>query len=190
MIDCEKRSDCDECIAKPICGHQNDKITPGMKAYFHQGVEYNLFDGDKVQFTGIGLAPIPGKTPPIRGNTYQIDAMWFRDPHSTKRLLNKSVIASTKRIDYGGVILACLGLSGEVGEFNDLIKKFIFHEKEFNEQHLKKELGDVCWYIALACDAFGWKLEDIMRMNIEKLSKRYPEGFDAERSNHRDKGDV
>lgn len=122
--------------------------------------------------------------------TYQNDAMFFNDRKSTKRLLNGSVTAAAKKIDYGGVIAACLGLSGEVGEFNDLIKKVIFHEKEFDEEHLKKELGDICWYIALACDAFGWKLEDIMRMNIEKLSKRYPEGFDVEHANHRKEGDI
>lgn len=188
MIDCEKRSGRDECPVKPICSHK-DEITPGIKGYFHQGVEYDLFDGDRVRFKGISLTHIPSKVPPISGN-YQIDAMRTRDPQATKRLLNKSMTASVKHIDYGSVILACLGLSGEVGEFNDLIKKVVFHEKEFDEEHLKKELGDICWYIALACDAFGWKLEDIMRMNIEKLSKRYPDGFDVDRANHRKEGDV
>ena len=166
MIDCEKRSGCDECTVKPICSHSKDEVTPGVKGYFHQEMEYDL------------------------PKSYLIDAMRFRDRQSTKRLLNKSITASVNHIDYGGVIVACLGLSGEVGEFNDLIKKFIFHEKEFDEEHLKKELGDICWYIALACDAFGWKLEDIMRMNIEKLSKRYPDGFDVDRANHREEGDV
>lgn len=166
MIDCEKRSGCDECTVKPICSHSKDEVTPGVKGCFHQEMEYDL------------------------PKSYLIDAMRFRDPQSTKRLLNKSITASVNHIDYGGVISACLGLSGEVGEFNDLIKKFIFHEKEFDEEHLKKELGDICWYIALACDAFGWKLEDIMRMNIEKLSKRYPDGFDVDRANHREEGDV
>lgn len=57
-----------------------------------------------------------------------------------------------RRYWYG--INACLGLSGEVGEFNDMIKKWIFHEKEFDEEHAKKEMGDVMWYIAMMCHTF------------------------------------
>lgn len=46
------------------------------------------------------------------------------------------------------------------------------------------------WYVAQMCEAFGWNLDDIMRMNIEKLKARHPEGFDPERSKHREAGDV
>ena len=62
--------------------------------------------------------------------------------------------------------------------------------KEADILHLQKELGDVLWYVALMCESFGWKLEDIMKINIEKLKERYPEGFDPERSAHRKTGDV
>lgn len=92
--------------------------------------------------------------------------------------------------DFGGVINACLGLSGEVGEFNDMIKKWIFHEKEFDEGHAKKELGDIMWYVALMCKSFGWDLDEILQRNIDKLAKRYPEGFDPEKANNRTKDDV
>jgi len=55
---------------------------------------------------------------------------------------------------------------------------------------MKRELGDVMWYIAQACIALGCTLEDIIYMNIEKLEARYPDGFDSFRSNNRKEGDV
>ena len=60
-----------------------------------------------------------------------------------------------------------------------MIKKWIFHEKDFDEEHAKKEIGDVMWYIAMMCHAFRWDLDEIMKMNIDKLKARYPEGFDV-----------
>ena len=76
------------------------------------------------------------------------------------------------------------------GEFIDMVKKWIFHDKEFNIEHAKKELGDVCWYIAMICDGFGWNLDEIMEMNIKKLRERYPQGFDIYMSNNRREGDI
>lgn len=93
-------------------------------------------------------------------------------------------------IDVGGIINACLGLSGEVGEFNDMIKKWVFHETELDIEHLKKECGDVLWYVAMMCHSFGWKMEEIMEINIEKLKARYPDGFDTYLANHRSEEDV
>ena len=93
-------------------------------------------------------------------------------------------------IDLGGLINGLFGLSGESGEFIDMIKKWIFHEKELDEDHAKKELGDVMWYVAMICESFGWSLDEIMQMNIDKLKKRYPEGFDTERANNRKPEDV
>jgi NTP pyrophosphatase (non-canonical NTP hydrolase) len=84
----------------------------------------------------------------------------------------------------------CLGLAGESGEFLDIVKKWLFHEKPIDEEHMKKELGDVFWYAALICDAMGWSMDEIMQMNIDKLKARYPEGFDTEKSNHRKEGDI
>lgn len=85
---------------------------------------------------------------------------------------------------------AALGLCGESGEFADIIKKVHFQGHELNEEHLAKELGDILWYIALACEGMGWSLEYIMKLNIDKLSERYPVKFDSERSIHRAKGDI
>lgn len=59
-----------------------------------------------------------------------------------------------------------------------------------NQTLIKKEIGDVCWYIALMCESFGYDLSEIMQMNVDKLKARYPEGFDVEKSKHRKEGDV
>lgn len=83
-----------------------------------------------------------------------------------------------------------LGIAGESGEVADLVKKHLFQGHPLDVQHIVKELGDICWYIAEAATAIGYDLETIMQMNIDKLKARYPEGFDAERSLHREKGDI
>lgn len=83
-----------------------------------------------------------------------------------------------------------LGLVGESGEIADLVKKNRMQGHELSIEHLAKELGDVCWYIAETATAIGCDLETIMKMNIEKLKKRYPQGFDTERSQHREAGDI
>lgn len=83
-----------------------------------------------------------------------------------------------------------LGIAGEGGEVADLVKKHLYQGHPLNTQHIAKELGDICWYIAEAVTAIGFDLEHIMSMNIDKLKARYPEGFDSERSQHREKGDI
>ena len=64
------------------------------------------------------------------------------------------------------------------------------YEKELDMEHAKKEMGDVLWYVAMMCESFGWNMEEIMQMNVDKLKARYPEGFSADRSLHRAEGDV
>lgn len=83
-----------------------------------------------------------------------------------------------------------LGLAGESGEVCDLIKKNRMQCHELNTDHVAKELGDICWYIAETASAIGYDLETIMQMNIDKLIKRYPEGFNPNRSRHREAGDI
>lgn len=124
------------------------------------------------------------------GNEYQKLASRTNDGLATKRLQHKLKEYEDWMTDLGGVLNACLGLSGEVGELNDMIKKWVFHEKELDETHLKKELGDVMWYVAMMCQSMGWELDDVLQMNIDKLIARYPEGFDVDRANHREVGDV
>lgn len=83
------------------------------------------------------------------------------------------------------LMLAALGLTGESGEVADHMKKNLFQCHVIDMIHIQKELGDILWYVVLACDAIDCSLEDVMQMNVEKLRKRYPNGFDAERSIHR-----
>lgn len=60
----------------------------------------------------------------------------------------------------------------------------------FDKHHLASELGDVAWYLAVSAYCLGFSLEDVFRINIQKLRNRYPEGFDTEHSIHRKVGDV
>ena len=83
-----------------------------------------------------------------------------------------------------------MGLAGESGECVDMIKKYRFQGHELDKAHLAKELGDVAWYIAVAAHAIGYDLETVLQMNVDKLRNRYPNGFEAERSLHRQEGDV
>lgn len=83
------------------------------------------------------------------------------------------------------LINGVMGLCGESGEAIDIVKKWLAQGHELDKEKLAKELGDICWYLAETATALGYSLEDIMTANIEKLRKRYPEGFDSERSIHR-----
>jgi NTP pyrophosphatase (non-canonical NTP hydrolase) len=76
------------------------------------------------------------------------------------------------------LLTAGVGLSGEVGEFNEIIKKIMFQEKTFDDvthEHMKRELGDIMWYVAQACLALKLSLVDVINGNKEKLSKRFPQ---------------
>ncbi len=87
------------------------------------------------------------------------------------------------------VLNGALGLNGEAGEVADHIKKHLFQGHELDKENLAKELGDICWYIAITAEGLGYDLESIMQMNIDKLRKRYPNGFEAERSLHREENE-
>ncbi len=81
------------------------------------------------------------------------------------------------------------GMVGEIGELHSIYQK-VYQGHLDTEEHKMKEVGDLLWFIAEYCTAHNWNLEDIMTMNIEKLQKRYPQGFDIEHSLHRAKGDI
>jgi len=92
------------------------------------------------------------------------------------------------------LLTAAVGMSAEAGEFTEVVKKMIFQGKPVSEEnlfHLKRELGDIMWYVSQACLGLGVTLEQVIQMNFEKLSARYPEGaFTIERSENRVKGDL
>lgn len=80
---------------------------------------------------------------------------------------------------------AALGLAGESGEVADHIKKVMFQGHELDRGKLANEVGDVLWYCALMCESIGLTLSDVMQANIAKLQRRYPDGFDPQRSINR-----
>ena len=84
------------------------------------------------------------------------------------------------------LINGVMGLCGESGEAIDIVKKHLAQGHELDKEKLAKELGDVAWYLAETATAIGYDLEDIFQMNIDKLKKRYPEGFSVEKSVNRD----
>ena len=92
------------------------------------------------------------------------------------------------------LLTAALGLTAEAGEFTEIVKKIILQGKPYNEDnvfHMKRELGDICWYIAQACMALDTTFDEIIEMNVEKLKARYPGGeFDVHKSENRKVGDL
>lgn len=88
------------------------------------------------------------------------------------------------------LINSVMGLCGESGEAIDIVKKWMAQGHALDKEHLAKELGDIAWYLAEAATALDIPLEDILQANIEKLKRRYPEGFDTEKSLDRSEGDI
>ena len=86
----------------------------------------------------------------------------------------------------GHLLNGVLGLAGEAGECADLVKKHCYQDARPIRDALIDELGDVLWYVAETSEALGVSLEEVAARNVEKLKKRYPEGFEAERSLHRE----
>ena len=106
----------------------------------------------------------------MEANEYQRLAMTTLNPELSKRDV---------------LINSVMGLCGEAGEAIDIVKKWMAHGHELDRDHLAKELGDIAWYLAEAATALDLSLNDILEANIEKLKKRYPQGFDTVRSQNR-----
>ena len=100
-------------------------------------------------------------------NEYQKLAMATLNPELTKKEV---------------LINSVMGLCGESGEAIDIVKKWMAQGHELDKEHLAKELGDIAWYLAEAATALEIPLEDILQANIDKLKKRYPDGFDVQKS--------
>ena len=96
--------------------------------------------------------------------------------------------------DIPRLLTAALGLTAESGEFTEVVKKIILQGKPYNEDnvfHMKRELGDICWYLAQACMALDTTFDEIIEMNVEKLKDRYSGGeFDVYKSENRKEGDL
>ena len=96
--------------------------------------------------------------------------------------------------DVPRLLTAALGLTAESGEFTEIVKKILLQGKPYNNEnvfHMKRELGDICWYIAQACMALDTTFDEIIEMNVRKLESRYPGGeFDVHKSENRKEGDL
>ena len=96
--------------------------------------------------------------------------------------------------DVPHLLTAALGLTAESGEFTEVVKKIILQGKPYNEDnvfHMKRELGEICWYLAQACMALDTTFDEIIEMNVDKLKARYPGGeFDVHKSENRREGDL
>lgn len=103
-------------------------------------------------------------------NEYQKLALTFLNP----TLKEKDVL-----------INGVMGLCGEAGEAIDLVKKHLAQGHVLDKERLAKELGDIAWYLAETAHVLGYSLEEILQMNIDKLQKRYPNGFSVEQSINR-----
>ena len=108
-------------------------------------------------------------------NEYQTLAMTTLNPELDKREV---------------LINSVMGLCGEAGEAIDIVNKWMAQGHELDKEHLAKEFGDIAWYLAEAATALDVSLEEVFQANIDKLKKRYPDGFDIQKSLVRLKGDI
>ena len=124
----------------------------------------------------------------VKGVTSEPSLDW---PVLASRLSELEVTADC---NVSQLMTAALGLSAEAGEFTEVVKKIFLQGKPYNEDnvfHMKRELGDICWYLAQACMALDTTFDEVIEMNVEKLKARYPGGeFDVHKSENRVEGDL
>ena len=123
-----------------------------------------------------------------------VDKVTSEASKSSDKMSERIDYLNSKNVEVSRLFTAGIGLSGEVGEFNEIIKKIMFQAKTFDSvthEHMKKELGDIMWYVTQACLALKVDLSDVIIANKEKLSKRFPEKKFSVRENEKRKlGDV
>ena len=143
-----------------------------------EGIQFNMtqnkVDTNKYLEFVDGVTSQPSKSyPNLTARLYELNELGF----PSERLLTASV-----------------GMCAEAGEFTEVVKKIVFQGKEPSEEnlfHLKRELGDIMWYVAQACMGLGVSLDEVIEMNVDKLKARYPGGeFDVHYSENRKEGDL
>lgn len=164
---CRRTKNCDDCLMQHICGEKSE-IRNWEEEAIDDALACYHFPMDKM-------------TP----DQYVEKAMRTNDGMCSSRLFEKVYWQNAYGENIGELINGALGLTGEAGEVADLIKKYIFHGHELDEDTLVKEMGDVMWYMALLCHALDIQLSTVMERNIEKLEKRYKDGFSEEASRNR-----
>ena len=119
------------------------------------------------------------------GNLQEADSIMAIYPTIVCKTSNRNNVKYEDRMSNIG-----LGLAGEAGEVVDILKKHIYHGHDLDETALLLELGDIMYYLCWLCLEIGLDFSEICFANMEKLNARYPDGFSAERSQNRAKGDV
>ena len=123
-----------------------------------------------------------------------VDKVTSEASKSSDKMRERINYLNSRDIEMSRLLTAGIGLSGEVGEFNEIIKKIMFQEKSLDDvahEHMKKELGDVMWYVVQACLALKVDLVDVINTNKEKLSKRFPQKqFNENQNANRNLGDI
>ena len=112
----------------------------------------------------------------------------------TQLLARMTELEASNDADVPRLLTAALGMSAECGELVEIIKKILLQGKSYSEDnvlHMKKEAGDVLWYLSQLCIALDTTFEELMEINYQKLSSRYPEGtFSVYKSENRVEGDI
>jgi NTP pyrophosphatase (non-canonical NTP hydrolase) len=123
-----------------------------------------------------------------------VDGVTSPASKSVSVLSDRLQVLEDANADPARLLTAAIGMGDEAGEFAGLVKKIVFHGKEYSEDnatHLKKELGDVMWYWMQACIALGVDPNEVIVENIRKLESRYPGGkFSVEMAENRKAGDI
>ena len=129
-------------------------------------------------------------------NKYQqfVDEVTSKESKDSEAFTARIAELYYQDFDTHRLLTAAVGMCAESGEFTEVIKKIIFQGKpvdDANMFHLKRELGDIMWYVMQACMGLGTDLDEIIEMNVEKLKARYPgDEFDVHYSENRKEGDV
>ena len=126
--------------------------------------------------------------------TIFVDKITSESSKSTKKMKERIDFINSSGVEVSRLLTAGIGLSGEVGEFNEIIKKTIFQSKSFDSEtheHIKRELGDIMWYVTQACLALKVDLVEVIKNNEEKLKKRFPKDrFTKEADTNRHREDI
>ena len=129
-------------------------------------------------------------------NKYQqfVDEVTSKESKDSEAFTARIAELYYQDFDTHRLLTAAVGMCAESGEFTEIIKKIVFQGKEPTEEnlfHLKRELGDIMWYVAQACMALDVSIDEIIEMNVDKLKARYPGGeFDVHYSENRKQGDL
>jgi NTP pyrophosphatase (non-canonical NTP hydrolase) len=108
--------------------------------------------------------------PELSLNEYQRGLFTYKKTHEECHALGiAGELAEVFKEMYDAVLAA--------GSIADMVKKAVSHGVAADRDALKKELGDVLWYVTAVANDNNLTLEEIAQANLQKLRERYPNGF-------------